>query len=468
MIQPATIDVMTDPDLLGPFFAGASWNIWRAVVKASQARPLSVDEREIFYSVAKRDAPEEPVEELVVVAGRGAGKDSAASAIATAAAVRDYGTHLRPGERATVLCLACDRQQAKIVLRYIKGYFATVPLLQALVERETEDGLELNNRVEIIVATNDYRAVRGRTIVCVIMDEAAFYGGDSAASSAREVYNALVPALARVPGSVMIIISSPWKREGLLYDKWIEGFGKPDPRLLVVQGESRTFNPTIPEHIVTGALARDPEVARAEWLAQWRDDLNNFIDRALVEAALDRGVLARPPVSNTHYVAGCDPSGGRSDSFTYAVAHREGEMIILDMLGERRAPFNPTEVVAEIAASMKPYGCMTITGDRYAAQWVVEAFAKVGINYAQSERERSAIYLDVLPLFTAGRARLVDNQRMVTQFAALERRVFSTGRDRIDHAPNGADDNCNSAALALVLAAGERDGMEIWRKLGAD
>jgi hypothetical protein len=47
----------------------------------------------------------------------------------------------------------------------------------------------------------------------------------------------------------------------------------------------------------------------------------------------------------------------------------------------------------------------------------------------------------------------------VAQFAALERRTFSTGRDRVDHGSSGKDDACNSAALALVLAA-ERSGYD--------
>jgi hypothetical protein len=84
---------------------------------------------------------------------------------------------------------------------------------------------------------------------------------------------------------------------------------------------------------------------------------------------------------------------------------------------------------------------------------VVEAFAKTGIKYVQSERDCSEIYLDCLPLFTAGRARLIDSARLVAQFAALERRTFSTGKDRVDHGRAGHDDVCNSAAGALVLAA---------------
>jgi hypothetical protein len=65
----------------------------------------------------------------------------------------------------------------------------------------------------------------------------------------------------------------------------------------------------------------------------------------------------------------------------------------------------------------------------------------------------SAIYLDTLPLFTSGRARLIDNARLVSPFAALERRTFSTGRDRVDHGRCGRDDLCNAAALALALAS---------------
>src|ERR1035438_5271354 len=118
-------------------------------------------------------------------------------------------------------------------------------------------------------------------------------------------------------------------------------------------------------------------------------------------------------------------------------------------------PFNPSEVTEEIAALLKSYGCSQVVGDRYAAGWTVEAFQKVGIKYIQSERDRSAIYIDCLPLFTSGRVRLVDNARLVAQFAGLERRVFSTGKDRVDHGRAGRDDACNSAAGAMILAAGK-------------
>jgi len=40
----------------------------------------------------------------------------------------NFNRHLRCGERATILCLACNRSQAGIVFGYIKGNFE-IPLL---------------------------------------------------------------------------------------------------------------------------------------------------------------------------------------------------------------------------------------------------------------------------------------------------------------------------------------------------
>jgi hypothetical protein len=159
----------------------------------------------------------------------------------------------------------------------------------------------------------------------------------------------------------------------------------------------------------------------------------------------------RPPGAGINYTAGCDASGGRNDSFTAAIAHKEREgAIVLDLAFERKAPFNPSEVVAELVQLMKSYRCHQITGDRYAGNWVVEAFAKVGARYIQSDRDRSAVYMDVLPVFTSGRARLLDNSKLISQFASLERRTFSTGRERIDPGP-GHDDLANSCAIAMSL-----------------
>jgi hypothetical protein len=139
------------------------------------ALPMTQAERAFFRSVADRDPPKRQVREFWAICGARAGKDSVASAIATHVAGSFNGRGLRPGERALCACLAVDRTQSDIVLGYIRAYFEQIPALRALVRRETGDGLELVNNVDIVVATNDYRRMRGRTILCAILDEIAYH-----------------------------------------------------------------------------------------------------------------------------------------------------------------------------------------------------------------------------------------------------------------------------------------------------
>jgi hypothetical protein len=224
----------------------------------------------------------------------------------------------------------------------------------------------------------------------------------------------------------------------------------------VIRAPSMVLNPTLDQRIIDDAMERDPAVARAEWMAEWREDLAQFLDRQVVEAAVDVAVVVRPPISGVKYHPFADPSGGAGDSFTLGVSHcaksDDGKVAVLDCLVEKRAPFNPDAATAEMAATLRSYGLGSCTGDRYAAQWVVQSFAKHGITYHHSPRDRSAIYGDVLPLFTSGRVRLLDNRRLVAQFAALERRTSAAGRDRIDHPPHMHDDLSNSCAGSLVAA----------------
>jgi hypothetical protein len=144
-----------------------------------------------------------------------------------------------------------------------------------------------------------------------------------------------------------------------------------------------------------------------------------------------------------------------------AIAHREDDNVILDCLVERPAPFNAAAVTAEMAKTLREYGLTECRGDRYGAQWVVQSFAANGITYYHSNRDRSAIYADAVPLFTSGRARLLDNRKLVGQLAALERRTTAT-RDKIDHPRGARDDVANAAAGALVTAADRRNEVKVF------
>jgi hypothetical protein len=124
------------------------------------------------------------------------------------------------------------------------------------------------------------------------------------------------------------------------------------------------------------------------------------------------------------------------------------------VIRENRPPFSPEGVVAEYASLIRKYRCSQCFGDRYAGEWVVEAFKKQGVHYEPSEHSRSELYLDLLPLINSRGVALLDSERLLHQLVSLERTSvrFGGGRDRVDHPKGLHDDVANAAAGALVMA----------------
>ncbi len=448
-----------DPALLGSILAGDSWSAWRAILLASQGEALTDTERALFQTLTSRKRePLERCEEVFAIVGRRGGKTRAAAVLSVfMAALCDHRSKLAVGERGVVLFLAQNVKQAQVAFKYCVGVLDAVPLLSRLVVNRTQDTISLSNGVDLEIRAASFRGLRGMTAVAVIADEASFWFNEESSNPDVEILNAVRPALATTNGP-LIVISSPYAKRGVVYEAYREHFGASgDPRILVAKGASRDFNPSLPQSVVDRALARDRAWASAEYLGEFRADLELFISRETVEALVDRGVVVRPALPNLKYSAFADPSGGGGgDAFTVGVAHREPDgTAVLDFIAERNPPFNAAQTVAEFAKVLREYRCATVTGDRFAGSIVAQSFAEHGITYFFSTRDRSQIYVDALPLMTSGKVRLLDNKKLVTQIASLERRT-GTGRDRIDHADHQHDDLCNAACGAFVLAADHR------------
>ena len=60
--------------------------------------------------------------------------------------------------------------------------------------------------------------------------------------------------------------------------------------MLVWQADTRTMNPNISERVIADAYERDPARAAAEYGAQFRTDVETFVSREIVEAAIEPGV----------------------------------------------------------------------------------------------------------------------------------------------------------------------------------
>jgi hypothetical protein len=294
--------------------------------------------------------------------------------------------------------------------------------------------------------------VRGYTVVAALLDELAFWLGEDSSSPDYEILTALKPAMATVPGAMLLCASSPYARKGALWEAYHKNFGK-DGNVLVWQAPTRRMNPTITEAYVAAEMENDPVAASAEYLGQFRTDIESFVSREAVEACVEYDIHERGFLSRNHYVAFVDPTGGSGgDSMTLAIAHKEGERADLDATREVKPPFSPEGVVQEFVTLLKAYKITKVTGDRYAGDWPKEQFAKRGIKYEASQDPKGTIYLNVLPLINSGKCRLLDNKRLVTQLISLERNTARGGRDSIDH-PRGAHDDLANCVAGALLAA---------------
>jgi hypothetical protein len=446
---------LADPELLGNALAGDSWSVWRIMLIAAMGEPLTDEERAIFTRFTGRARePLQPIEEAAFVIGRRGGKDRAASVLATFIAGCCEHPSLVPGETGVLMLLAPDSAQAAITLDYIEAAFVQSPILKQLVHSRSSDTLTLANGISVEVRAASFRRLRGRTCIGVIATESAFwYSDESSSNSDADILNAVRPTLATT-GGPLIMITSPYARRGEIWETYRRHYGaNGDPIILVAQGASRDFNPTLSQRVVDRALEKDHAAASAEYLAQFRSDIESFIDREAIMACIEDGVRERPPrVGKYCYHAFTDPSGGSNDSMTCAIGHMEGDVIIVDVIREIAAPFDPESAANEFASLFRGYGLLQTTGDRYAAQWCAQAFEKRQIQYRQSDLPKSALYLNLLPHLTGKTIRLLDCPRAVNQIASLERRTARGGKDSIDHPPRGHDDIANAIAGLAYLA----------------
>ena len=458
MTVPTILDAMQDENLFGRHFPGDSWRPWQAFVAAltGQVATLPPDLQSLAAACTGREdlAASPPFNEAWAIAGRRSGKSRVAAAIAAeTACFTDWRTVLAPGEVATVAVIAGDRAQARTVFRYVRALISETGLLAGMIVNETAERLELNNRSAVEVFTASSVRVRGYTIACAVLDEIAYWPTDGAADPDTEILAALRPAMATVRGARLIAISSPYARRGELFKAHAKNYGQPGARKLIWQCATRTMNSTVSAETVALALQEDFERGRSEWLGEFRSDLQRLFTHEVIEAAVVPGRHELPRLNASRYSGFCDPSGGSADSMTAAVTHVEGDRILLDAVRERMPPFSPEKVAEELAGFFRSYGISTITGDRYGGEWPREQFRKHGIVYVPSERSKSEIYLEALPLLNAGRVELLDHSRLFAQLVALERRTARGGRDTIDHPPQAKDDIANAVCGAVVRAA---------------
>jgi hypothetical protein len=452
---------MLDHDLFGATFAGPTFDAWRTVAKILDGLPLTEPEAALYRQVTGRQsAPTSAFTEAYLIKPRRAGGTLFAAAVGLHAALGDYRERLGPGEWATVALIASDRKQARQLTGYVKGLIEASPLIGAEVATLTKESVEFAHRVRLEVHTPSYRSTRGYSYAAVVLDELAFFRSDESANPDVELVRAVRPGLSNLRGR-LLGLSSPHARRGHLWEMHRQYYGVEGANVLVLQASHSILNPTIDPSVIDRAMAEDPEAARSEWFGEFRSDVSQYLPDALIDAAIIPGRAELPFSRDRGYVAFADMSGGVNDAAVLGIAHKapgtRAEHMVLDQLIVEPAPHEPHEVCAKFSAILQRFAIRAVSGDRYGAEWVVNAFKHHNIRYEPAELDKSAIYGEVSHLFAEKRVELLDIRRLATELRLLERRPRSGGRgDSVDHPPRAHDDTANAACGALWLASTKR------------
>jgi hypothetical protein len=456
------LTAMDDPKVFGTHFTAATWTSWRVFLAALFALPLDQQQLALYQQLTGRTTPPaNPHTEAWLVCGRRSGKSFTLALIAVfLACFKNWRPFLGPGEVGTIMLIAGDRRQARVLKRFITGFLRSVPMLAQLIESETQDAITLRNRIVIEIHTANFRSVRGYTVVACLLDEIAFWPTDeNSASPDVEVLNALRPAMLTVPGAMLLCASSPHARHGMLWESYHRHYGKDGDKVLVWQAPTTVMNANVPQAEIDAALEADPSRASAEYLAQFRADLEAFVTREVVEQCVERQAFERPVVPGVTYSAFCDPSGGSADSMTLAIAHFDysKQIVTIDAIREAKPPFSPEQVTEEFCKLLKAYKVSSVVSDRFGGGWVVEQFSRFGIIVEPAPKPKSELYVDLLPLLNSKRIELLDHLRCFNQLINLERSVARGGRSTINHPPGQHDDVANAVAgAASMLISGSR------------
>lgn len=256
---------------------------------------------------------------------------------------------------------------------------------------------------------------------------------------------------------MLVGISSPYRKIGLIYQKHRDHFNKDGP-VLVIKADTRKLNPTIDQARIDEEYAADPEAAASEWGGNFRSDISSLLDDDSIDRAIDPNRPVQLPPQREHdYFAFVDASAGRHDAFTMCIGYTEGSRFIAAAIVGRKPPFDPHTVAAEFAKLAKDYNCTTVTGDNYSGEWVVSAFEAAGMTYIRAPVPKSQLYVEAVPSFVRGAIWFADLPILVRELRLLERRTHRSGKDSVDHPTSGSDDYANVLCGCLYIAKNEAE-----------
>lgn len=375
---------------------------------------------------------------------------------------------LSVGERAVIPIIAKDKRQATVAYNYVLGKLSASSALKELIGNLKTDEIELNNGVTIAVWTCSFRALRGISIPCAILDEVAvWFDEETKANPATEVIRSVRRGMATFPDPKLIKISSPYAKTGPVWDDCSHRKELKD--VLIMNVPSWEMNPALTDEALLMEFRRDPVFFWREFGAKFVDAVSPLVPPEKVDAAVTKGQAEREPdLHRSHYHAVID-AAFRRDDFTFSIGHRGPNGAVVDFVrvweGSRKSPVQMKDAMSEITATARRYGVATVVGDQYCSEPIRQALAEHGMGFSEytfTANSKQQIFGTLRTLLMSGGLELPDHPMTVEQIKSLEITSGPGGVLRVQGQQGRKDDCATVAALVAYLAMETSGGAEAW------
>lgn len=425
--------------------------------------------------------PPEARRVIVLVAGARGGKSYVVAALRCLhLALTVDLSGLAPGEEAFGVIIAPNPQQRDQCYGYALGAAQNCPDVAALIVGEPgvesftlrrSDGRQVV--IEGLPAKRGGGAARGRSLVCAVLEECAFFLDADYVVNDADIFQAAMPRV--LPGGQTILSSTPWAEAGLLYDEFIANHPEPQraaPHLTTHGHPHRALAAHAPtllfrdvpftREIVQAETARDPVNAQREYGAQFMPlGAVMFFDPVSiaqsVDATLELGAEL-PRVDQQLVCVGAD-LGFRHDAFVGTAVDRQPHAYTLRAYVERLAAverIKPSQAYAELAQLAQQYGSTEVVGDLHYADSAEESLwdssAVVWIDLPGGQKGKADTYMVVKLLMDEGLLKLPNDARLLQQLREVKKKPLPGGGLSIEspRKPKGGHGDIVSALVAAV------------------
>jgi len=378
---------------------------------------------------------------------------------------------LAPGELAIAVLVAPDLRLGRQGLRYALGAAKECEHISQLIETENKDSFTIRRpddhvvSVECLPATSGGSALRGRSLVSAVLDEAAFFRDEGYSVNDGEIFNAVAPRV--LPGGLVVLASTPWAETGLLYEEFTKNHGDPRsaiaahaPTLLMLDTERN-------REAVARERERDPDNAAREFDAEFMPMGSGlFFDPSAIADCVDEHLpTVHPP--NTRFPASTGGDlGFRSDSSAFVTVRKQFEFLVSAEITELRPqkgqPLVPSEVIAAGAAQVLRHGGSRLVTDHHYIESSREHLkrSRVMLIAAPGGIEgKIAVFTRAKSILHEGRLKIPAGQkRLIAQLREIVSKPTPGGGLTISSPRRGGAHGDVASAFVLALYDLERHG----------